>query len=65
MDERFIDKKCPKCGGNQKTVSGMYNIWGHYLVQRHCENCHWTDVTNEDTGKSREGILPEPIYNMR
>lgn len=62
MTERFVDKKCPKCGGHHEAVSGMYNAFGHYLVQRHCRDCHWTDVTNEDTGAIRPGILPEPQW---
>ena len=63
MTDRFVDKECPKCGGKHRAVSGMY-IMGEYHVQRHCENCHWTDVTNEENGMNREGILPEPRYDL-
>ena len=60
MTHRFVNKTCPKCGGIHEAVAGMYNAWGEYLVQRHCRDCHYTDVTNEDAGTSRSGILPEP-----
>lgn len=62
MTHRFVTRTCPKCGGkHHEPVSGVYRF-GDYFVQRHCADCHYTDVTNEDTGTSRPGILPEPEY---
>ena len=54
----FKDTICPKCKKETHiAVAGKFILSGHYLVQRHCSNCHYTDVTNHMTGKSREGFL--------
>lgn len=59
----FKDSTCPKCGKNtHRPVTGEFILSGHYLVQRHCDNCHHTDVTNHMTGKVRNGILKDRYY---
>lgn len=60
IDMYFTDKVCPKCKQNtHRAVNGEFTPFGHYLVQRHCYNCHHTDVTNHMTGKVRDGILKD------
>ena len=61
IDMFFKDTDCPKCGGKltHKAVSGEFTPIEHYLVQRHCDNCGHTDVTNHMTGKVRDGILKD------
>lgn len=60
IDMYFKDTICPKCGKpTHRAVSGEFTPFGDYLVQRHCDNCHHTDVTNHMTGKVRDGILHE------
>ena len=60
IDMYFTDKVCPKCGKpTHRAVSGEFSPLGDYLVQRHCDNCHYTDVTNHMTGKVRNGILKD------
>ena len=62
IDNYFVIKKCPKC--NKKThepvVGKFLPFNGGYLVQRHCSNCHHTDVTSYPSGKVRDGIIEEP-----
>lgn len=54
----FRDGVCPKCGKpTYRAITGKFTLMGHYLVQRHCDNCHYTDVTNHMTGKKRDGTL--------
>lgn len=58
----FVKKNCPKCGQpTHEPVAGEFLLSGDYLVQRHCRNCHYTDVTNHMTGKKREGVLEERL----
>ena len=60
IDMFFVKKECPKCEKNtHEPVSGEFTLMGDYLVQRHCSNCHHTDVTNHMTGKVRDGILKD------
>lgn len=55
----FKDTICPKCKKEtHEAIAGEF-IGGHYLVQRHCSNCHHTDVTNHMTGEIRVGILED------
>lgn len=63
IETYFKDTKCPKCNKNtHQAISGEFTPFGEYLVQRHCSNCHHTDVTNHMTGKVRNGILRERFY---
>ena len=60
IDMFFVDKNCPKCGkSTHRAVCGEFTPFGEYLVQRHCDNCGHTDVTNHMTGKLRDGILKD------
>lgn len=55
----FKDTICPKCKKEtHEAITGEF-ISDNYLVQRHCTNCHHTDVTNHMTGKIRDGILKD------
>lgn len=57
----FVTIECPKCGKKtHEPVTGKFLPFGDYIVQRHCNNCHHTDVTNHMTGKVRDGIIEEP-----
>lgn len=61
IEDCFIVIKCPKCGKEtHKPVCGKFLPFGDYIVQRHCSNCHHTDVTNHMTGTVRDGIIEEP-----
>ena len=63
IDMYFVTTKCPKCGKEtHEPITGKFILMGHYLVQRHCSNCHHTDVTNHMTGKVRDGILEDRYY---
>ena len=56
----FKDTKCPKCKKESHiAIAGEFTSEGHYLVQRHCNECHHTDVTNHMTGEIRIGILED------
>ena len=64
IDSFFITIKCPKCGKEtHEPVCGKFLPFGHYIVQRHCSNCHHTDVKNHMTGSVRDGIIEEPMYD--
>ena len=55
----FKNTICPKCKKEtHEAIAGEF-ISGNYLVQRHCSNCHHTNVTNHMTGKVRKGILKD------
>ena len=61
IDNCFVTKECPKCHKHtHKAVTGKFLLFGDYIVQRHCSNCHHTDVTNHMTGSVRDGIIEEP-----
>lgn len=60
INRYFKNTVCPKCGKEtHEAIAGEFIFSGDYLVQRHCSNCHYTDVTNHMTGMKREGILKD------